>query len=138
MKKILFITLLLILISSNVMAFNELEAGNIVNQLKKEMPMTNIQVFTAENDPNEFLGRPGQYIGKASWKDSRFEDAEGTVEVFKNNKDLQNRKKYLESVFEEYPTFVQYVYVHKNAILRVDKELTPDQAEEYKTNLNKL
>lgn len=138
MKKIIFITLLLILISSNAMAFNELKAGNIVNELKNELPMTNIQFFTAENDTNELLGRPSQYIGKASWKDSRFEDAGGTVEVFKNNKDLKNRKEYLESVFEEYPIFVQYMYVHENAILRVDKSLTPAQAEKYKTNLENL
>ncbi|SDN20846.1 hypothetical protein SAMN04488599_1792 [Halanaerobium congolense] len=138
MKKFIFILFILVLFTSNVMAFNDLEAEYIVNELKEELPMTNIKVFNAENDPNEFLGRPGQYIGKASWKDSRFEDAGGTVEVFKDNKDLQNRKEYLESVFEEYPTYLQYIYVHKNAILRVDKNLTPDQAEEYKLNLDKL
>jgi len=138
LKKLIFILFILVLFTSNVMAFNELEAEYIVNELKEELSITNIKVFNAKNDPNELLGRPGQYIGKASWKDSRFEDAGGTVEVFKNNSDLQNRKEYLESVFEEYPIYVQYMYVHKNAILRIDKNLTPDQAEEYKVNLNNL
>ena len=55
------------------------------------LPIRSIETYTEENDPNKLLGRPGQYVGKANFRDRRAEDdgasdldvsEGGSVEVF--------------------------------------------------------
>ena len=40
-----------------------------------DLPITNLEVFDAETDPNSLLGRPGQYTVKVSWEDGRLTDS---------------------------------------------------------------
>lgn len=50
-----------------------LTAEEIIKSLKAaKLPIEKEIVFTAESDPNKLLGRPNQYIGKASWNDKRY------------------------------------------------------------------
>ena len=51
--------------------------------------VADVRAFTAENDPNQLLGRPGQYVAKVSWKDTRAQDVDATIEVFADDAALQ-------------------------------------------------
>lgn len=112
------------------------------------IPIGETIIQTAETDPNERLGRPGEYTGSAQFEDTRVVQPEpmselefnepdlpvgGVIEVFDNNKDLQARKKYLEQVYESMPSVKQYIYASEFGLLRLEFSLTPDQAKEYET-----
>ena len=121
-----------------------LNAEDVLNTLKAaKLPIEKELVFTAENDPNKLLGRPNQYTGKASWNDKRVEpltadDRSMTVEIFASGEDLENRRKYVESVTKAMSPLAQYQYVHKNALLRLSHKLTPQQVAEYEKVLKSL
>ncbi len=106
------------------------------------IPIKDFRVFNAETDPNSLLGRPGRYIEKASWLDSRVDpektSSDCTVEAFKDLADLQERMKHLDQVYGAIPITKAYVFTHKNLILRVPFDLTPDQADAYKKVLESL
>lgn len=47
-------------------------AADTVQQLKAQgVPISKVETYTEENDPNKLQGRPGQYVGKANFRDSR-------------------------------------------------------------------
>lgn len=47
-------------------------ADQVVDGLRAAgLPIGEVQVFDASNDPNSQLGRPGQYTSKASFADTR-------------------------------------------------------------------
>ncbi len=99
-------------------------------------------IYDEETCPNDLLGKPGQYIGKADWEDIRVEQygdflTGGTIEIFEDDATLVKRKEYLEPFLEE-AVFLQYMFIHKNVIIRVDKELTPSQVDEYKDAIESL
>jgi len=107
------------------------------------IPVTQVEIYTAETDPNEFLGRPGQYTAKASWADSRLEQVEGdlrggTVELFQSQGDLQERKAYIEAIDKAFPFLMEYTYARGSYLLRLDHGLTPVQAAEYEKVLEDL
>jgi hypothetical protein len=114
-----------------------LTAEVILNALKTaKLPIEKEIAYTAENDPNKLLGRPNQYTGKANWSDKRVEaltpdERSMTVEIFATAEDLENRRKYVENIGKSMSALTQYQYVHKNALLRLDHKLTPEQAAEY-------
>ena len=105
-------------------------------------PLQDVTVYTAENDPNSLLGRPGQYTGKANWNDGRHPagdpDGANTVEVFPDAAAMTKRRDYIVSVTGDSPMLLQYIHAHKNALVRLDKQITPDQAAEYKRALETL
>lgn len=106
------------------------------------LPLQDVTVYTAENDPNSLLGRPGQYIEKANWNDSRYpaDDPDGanTIEVFPDEAAMVKRRDYIASVTGDSPMLLQYMQAHRNALVRLDKQITPDQAAEYKRVLETL
>ena len=101
------------------------------------LPVENVIVYDAESDKNGLLGRPGQYTSKVNFADGRVEQLSedspvgGTVEVFKNAKDAKTRADYIEKVTEGVSVLRQYQYLHRNVLLRIDYDLTPEQAAEY-------
>lgn len=115
----------------------EFTAEEIANQLKEKISdMGKIEVYDEENDPNNLLGRPNQYTSKINFADNRIEQYEGSItggsiEVFKNSTDMENRKSYVESISAQASMFAQYIYSEGNYLLRIDKDLTPSQAKEY-------
>jgi hypothetical protein len=124
---------------------NNLRAGEVIKSFKAAgLPIEKEIIYTDENDPNKLLNRPNQYTGKASWADKRLEQVVpedlkgGTVEVFDSLEHLERRRKYVEEIGKAAPMFTQYQYVHKNALLRLDHDLTPRQAEEYEKILKGL
>lgn len=106
------------------------------------LPLQDVNVYTAESDLNSLLGRPGQYTGKANWNDGRHpaDDPDGanTVEVFPDEAAMTKRRHYIISVTGGNPMLLQYIHAHKNALVRLDKQITPDQAAEYKRVLESL
>lgn len=104
------------------------------------LPIDNIIEYDEETDVNGLLGRPGQYISKVNFADTRCEqyDVEdpvgGTVEVFATSADMRSRKDYLEALQDEMSILVNaYFYVSADGLglLRVSFDLTPSKAQEY-------
>jgi len=110
---------------------------------KAGIPIADKEVYTAETDTNKLLGRPGQYIAKANWADSRLEQpnddmAGGSVEIFRNERDLKARKDYVDNIGRAMPAMAQYQYRKGLVLIRLDKALTPAQAAEYEKALKGL
>lgn len=123
-------------------------AEEIVNKLKENgLSIGRIVVYNEETDLNNLLGRPNQYITKANFEDIRIEGNEyldedtmlgGTVETFDNLSDLENRKEYCESLGRQFSISTQYIHENNYALLRIDNELTPTQAQEYEKVFNEI
>lgn len=86
-----------------------------------------VHPFTEEDDLNNQLGRPNQYVEKVSWPDTRidpkfesdgFYDDEidpseykgGTIEKFRNTADLNRRYTYVKNITLNAPMLNQYMY----------------------------
>lgn len=98
--------------------------------------------YTDETDPNNLLGRPNQYTSKILFEDIRltqedytndedFVPTGGTIEVFNNVEDMQKRKDYINSVTSSNSLFTEYSFSKKNVLIRLDKQLTQEQAKYY-------
>lgn len=108
-------------------------------------PITHILIFDEKTDLNNLLGRPGKYIGKADFLDSRIENQEidesqglggGTIEVFDDIDACQSRYSYLNSLTDaSLGAFGvnQYIYKTDYTIFRVSYEILPSEAKEYET-----
>ena len=62
------------------------------------LPVRTVNVYTEETDPNKLLGRPGQYVGKANFRNPRADSDDlkgldvsegGSIEVF-TSEDVSN------------------------------------------------
>lgn len=123
----------------------EVTAESSLTSLQEKISnVTSIVVYDEETDPNENLGRPGQYIGKADFFDDRMEDTDnnaGTIEFFSSKSDCNDRYEYLCKLSDpELGVFGvnQYIYKYDLAVFRVSFDLTPTQAEEYKATMDEI
>lgn len=118
--------------------------SSLISLQEKISNVISIVVYDEETDPNENLGRPGQYIGKADFFDDRMEDTEdnaGTIEFFSSKSDCNDRYEYLCKLSDpELGVFGvnQYIYKYDLAVFRVSFDLTPTQAEEYKAAMDEI
>ncbi len=105
------------------------------------LPIETIVEYNEETDTNGLLGRPGEYTGKVNFADSRLEQFDaadptgGSIEVFESEEDMLRRKDYIESIQREMPLLgSQYLYPSPDglALLRVEYDVTPEQAEQYR------
>ncbi|CAN5815225.1 hypothetical protein BH23ACT12_BH23ACT12_02890 [soil metagenome] len=127
-------------------ATGQIDAGAVVEHLKTaNLPIGRVDVYNAETDPVSRLGRPGQYVGKAIFQDSRlplvlqdgqdvisFQNSGGIVEIFASTADLENRKKALDLARQQFPAaFPEYQYNNGVVLLRLGHVLTPEQAAGY-------
>ena len=118
--------------------------SSLISLQEKISNVISIVVYDEETDPNENLGRPGQYIGKADFFDDRMEDTEdnaGTIEFFSSKSDCNDRYEYLCKLSDpELGVFGvnQYIYKYDLAVFRVSFDLTQTQAEEYKAAMDEI
>lgn len=97
------------------------------------------RVWTAEDDPNKLLGRPGSYTSAASVRDKNADcDASdsgvacgASVEVFGSPSDAATRSSYIQGVLKGGGLGTEYHTVVGAALLRVTGDLTPKQAAAY-------
>lgn len=128
-----------------------LDAEAVAKGLQKAIPTVKVTVvYTEESDPNHQLGRPGGYLSKVQFADSRIPAKEvefkeehdlargGSVEVFETEAAAEKRAEYIRKIGESIPTFAEYDYVQGPVLLRVSKILTPTQAKEYEKALAEL
>lgn len=113
--------------------------------------------FDEEDDPNNQLGRPGQYIQKTSWADRRIDPHDfsernedeinnldpteykgGTIEKFKSQSDLNRRYEYIKNITLDLPILNQYMYKKGLFIMRLDKTFKSSQAKEYEEKFYKV
>ncbi len=125
------------------------DATEVVQRLENEgLPIGGVETYNAENDPNELLGRPGQYTSKANFKDTRLESEPfsegfnirngGSVEVFETEEEAKRREEYLRTISEATSMFAEYSYRDDRVLLRLSRRLTPEKAEEYETALQEV
>jgi hypothetical protein len=119
-------------------------------QLTKQVPtgaLTN--VYTADTDPNKLLGRPGGYLSKTAFSDSRVRPSllgasvdslgrGGSVEVFGDEEAATTRHNYLQEIGKRAPVFTEYDYQNGPVLLRVSHQLSPSQAADYESALKAL
>lgn len=125
-----------------------LDAAGVVDALKAAgLPVGELVVYDATNDPNTLLGRPHQYTSKVNFlltsidrqtQDSIEIDDGGSVEVFANSDDAAARFKYLDAITASSPLFTEYHYQQGLVLLRLSRELTPDVAAQYEAALKGL
>lgn len=124
------------------------DAARIVAALKAAgVPVGEVKVYTAADDPNSLLGRPGQYTGKAAFTltsipadkqdtaDPFSVENGGSVEVFAGADDAATRARYVAAVTKSMPMFAEYDTLHGTVLLRLSHLLTPDQAAAYQRAL---
>jgi len=123
-----------------------LDATEVVQRLEEEgMPIGETKAYTAENDPNELLGRPGQYTSKVIFEDTRLGrdrsvsgfDVQngGSVEVFENNEDAIRRAEYVEAIAQSLGPLNEYAFREGAVLLRLSHRHTPQQAGKYEAAL---
>ncbi|MET8028568.1 hypothetical protein [Streptomyces avermitilis] len=126
-------------------ASKPLTAGSAFDKISASVTTAKLSgTVTAENDPNDLLGRPSQYTSKITFSDSRIsaDDVIGTdkgdierggaIESFATAGDAKTRAEYIQTVTKSMPTLTEYDYVQGTTLVRVSHYLTPKQAGEYK------
>lgn len=120
-------------------------ADTVIAKFKgAKLPIGSVMDFTAANDPNHLLGRPGGYTSKAAWTDTRVSsdqakdttpgsvDLGGSVEIFDSAAAAQSREEYIQAALKSNPMLgTEYDFVVGDALVRVSQVLTPAQAQAY-------
>ena len=136
---------LVIIIVALVLILNRPSAGersviSYVEMLQKGgLPIGEVVVYNKSTDPNGLLGQKDQYIGKATFSDTRLGQTEGsepnggTIEVFANNEDMRARKEFITSMAEASPDPAPYVYESSDglALVRLSTDISADEAVKY-------
>ena len=124
-----------------------LTASQVTVALKRAgLPVAKITVYSAADDSNHLLGRPGEYTSKTEFTDARIHDqaangvaAGGSVEVFPAAAEAITRARYIQKIVQAAPILgAEYDYVAGDVLLRVSGQLTPVQAAAYRSELAKI
>ena len=121
-------------------------------QLQFPEAFEKVIVYDEQSDPNGLLGRPGQYIGKADFIDSRIEMNQnptmtdemkegGTLECFENESTCNSRYEELCRLSgADMGAFGvnAYIYKYDQAIFRVSYDVTPSDAAAYQTAMDAI
>lgn len=122
-----------------------LTANDVLTYLQEKCSnIGNYVEYTEETDTNQLLGRPNQYTSKINVADTRVEQTNPddpigfSIEVFSNSEDALARQEYIGSIIEQMPMMSEYDYINDYILIRVNKSLTPSQAEEYENALKEI
>lgn len=116
-----------------------LDAGALAEALAASVESaTGFEVYTEDTDPNELLGRPGQYVSAASIDDEGAGGESGvdrgaTIEVFASQDEARDRSEYILGVLKEAgPVFgTEWHHLAGPALLRVSGSLKPSVNDAY-------
>lgn len=109
------------------------------------LPITDSAAITETNDANNLIGRPGQYMSKVTFADSRVgapidqaapgNEAGGSIEVFANDSDAQARSDYIQQTLKSLGPIAgtEYHYLSGPVLVRVNGELVPSAAADYES-----
>lgn len=125
------------------------DATSIVNLLKATgLPISKMVAYTASDDPNKMLGRPGQYTSKVNFvittakNPPQPNDIEvsngGSIEVFANVDDAKTRYTYLAAFAKSVPMLNEYDFRDGDVVMRISNNLTPTQEKKYENSLTKI
>ncbi len=107
------------------------------------LPITDSAVITESNDANNLIGRPGQYVSKVAFADSRLgvpidraepgNEGGGSIEVFADGADAQVRSDYIQQTLQSLGPIAgtEYHFLAGPVLVRVNGELPPSVAAEY-------
>lgn len=125
-----------------------LTAEQVTQKLTAKIPTVSLtKTYSAEDDPNHLLGRPGGYTSKTAFADSRIPkeglpadntqtEHGGGVEVFADEAGATARKSQILEISKSLGGLTaEYGYVKGGVLVRVSGKLAPDQAKEYETAL---
>lgn len=134
---------LLIMLSASLIACSQpvpVSLSSATGVLRSaDVPLYGYTVYDAASDPNKLLGRPSSYIEKASWSHEEGGLAQSTIEVFKNNGDAERRRREVEQKLDAMPILGrQYIYLHKNLLVRISSDVTPQDAEKIEAAIKQL
>lgn len=126
----------LLYINSGKTGGNSLTAEELLAELQNSgFPITQIQTYTENSDPNGLMGVDGEYISLADFSDQRcLNSLSCTVETFANEADAAARYEFLQNSTAQ-NFFAQTPYNYKNVILRLDSSLSIDTITEYQNAL---
>lgn len=117
-------------------------AMDVAKQLEGEIPtITAVTEVTEDNDANNLIGRPGQYVSaawitdKAGVSKETGIDGGAVVEVFATPENAQTRSEYIQSVLTEGGGVLgtEYHYLKDSRLLRVSGNLKPSSAKTYES-----
>lgn len=125
------------------------DATSIVNALKATgLPISKMVAYTASDDPNKMLGRPGQYTSKVNFvittakNPPQPNDIEvsngGSIEVFSNADDAKTRYEYIAKLAKSVPMLNEYDFRDGNVVMRISNDLTPIQEKKYEKALTTI
>lgn len=123
-----------------------LDAAAVLAKLKSAgLPITDSATVSEDNDGNHLLGRPGQYVSKVAFADSRVgtpidqtdpgNDAGGSIEVFASASHAQARSDYIQRMLKQLGPIAgtEYHYLSGLVLVRVTGDLPPSAAKDYET-----
>ena len=108
------------------------------------LPVTLGSDFDEATDPNNLLGRPGGYLDKVTFTDSRNSDQTypkdsvelgGSVEVFEDAAGAETWAEFIKEVSAGNAALTEYDVVDGPVLLRLSRELTPLQVAAYEAAL---
>ena len=129
------------------------DAGALVEAMAAAgVPIKLIKVYTEEDDPNELLGRPGGYVAKSAFSDSRVKasavkgtgadaiERGGSIEVYADRAGAVKRGEYIQTMTQAMQGLAgrEYDYVTGGVLVRVTASLTPTQAKTYQAAISKI
>jgi uncharacterized lipoprotein NlpE involved in copper resistance len=133
MKKI--ITIIFVILTLAGCGGSQVTTDEIKSKLSSaNIPAESFVIYSADTDPNKFLGKEGQYIAKMDWIDSRHkgEDNYCTVEIFKNTDDMKARRAYIEAIEKRLPSMSEGVKIeYKTSLIRLNGTLTETESAQY-------
>ncbi|MFD9663469.1 hypothetical protein ACFWAY_17870 [Rhodococcus sp. NPDC059968] len=116
------------------------DAGDVAKAIQAKIPeVTGVVVYDENSDPNELIGRPGQYTSAARLADSRGDaqsdgiDGGAVVEVFASESDAANRSRYIQDTLSDLgPAFgTEWHFLAKASLLRISGGLGLTAKNEY-------
>lgn len=115
----------------------KLKLNEVIKAFKAaNLPLGQLEFFTAKSDPKQLLGKPNQYTEKAIWQTT--EKMVHSVEGFADEADVQTRKTAVETAAQSGAQPAEYIYAHKNILLRIHHEMIPETAARFEQTLKEL